>query len=91
MERFCASISLHLFGLDALAIHQVIMGFNLILQLLYSIPILGNHRNNASLDACVKLLGGGLAGLTAASIAYPLDLVKTRLSVQVSLYFLHSN
>ncbi|KAG6487306.1 mitochondrial substrate carrier family protein B-like [Zingiber officinale] len=56
-------------------------------HLLYSIPALGNHRNNASLDACVKLLGGGLAGLTAASIAYPLDLVKTRLSVQTNTMY----
>ncbi|XP_074569976.1 uncharacterized protein LOC141826614 [Curcuma longa] len=56
-------------------------------HLLYSIPVLGNHRNNASLDACVKLLGGGLAGLTAASIAYPLDLVKTRLSVQTNTMY----
>ncbi|KAG6393500.1 hypothetical protein SASPL_147742 [Salvia splendens] len=33
-------------------------------------------------DLCVRLLGGGLAGVTAASATYPLDLVRTRLTAQ---------
>lgn len=36
-------------------------------------------------DACVHFLGGGLAGITAASATYPLDLVRTRLAAQVRL------
>ncbi|XP_021803735.1 mitochondrial substrate carrier family protein B-like [Prunus avium] len=31
---------------------------------------------------CVHFLGGGMAGLTAASATYPLDLVRTRLAAQ---------
>lgn len=34
-------------------------------------------------DIGVRLLGGGLAGITAASVTYPLDLVRTRLATQV--------
>jgi solute carrier family 25 phosphate transporter 23/24/25/41 len=36
----------------------------------------------------VNLLGGGLAGVTAASVTYPLDVVRTRLATQVMLFFL---
>lgn len=35
-------------------------------------------------DLCIRLVGGGLAGITAASVTYPLDLVRTRLAAQVS-------
>lgn len=35
----------------------------------------------------VRLLGGGLAGITAASLTYPLDVVRTRLATQVMLLF----
>jgi len=35
----------------------------------------------------VRLLGGGLAGITAASATYPLDVVRTRLATQVTLLF----
>ncbi|XP_044329162.1 uncharacterized protein [Triticum aestivum] len=31
----------------------------------------------------VRLLGGGLAGVTAASVTYPLDVVRTRLATQL--------
>ena len=30
-----------------------------------------------SSDVCVHFVGGGLAGITAASATYPLDLVRT--------------
>ena len=36
-----------------------------------------------SSDVCVHFVGGGLAGITAASATYPLDLVRTRLAAQV--------
>ncbi|GMP69282.1 hypothetical protein CsSME_00028602 [Camellia sinensis var. sinensis] len=39
-------------------------------------------RENVSADLCIRLVGGGLAGITAASITYPLDLVRTRLAAQ---------
>nr|DAD26558.1 TPA_asm: hypothetical protein HUJ06_028026 [Nelumbo nucifera] len=52
-------------------------------NLLQSIPGLEHHRENLSADLCVRLVGGGLAGITAASITYPLDLVRTRLAAQV--------
>lgn len=35
-------------------------------------------------DVGVRLIGGGLSGITAASMTYPLDLVRTRLAAQVS-------
>ncbi|GJN31003.1 hypothetical protein PR202_gb19357 [Eleusine coracana subsp. coracana] len=35
-------------------------------------------------DVGVRLLGGGLSGITAASMTYPLDLVRTRLAAQTN-------
>lgn len=47
-----------------------------------------NQRRSASSDAFVHFVGGGLAGITAASATYPLDLVRTRLAAQTnSLYY----
>ncbi|KAK9986430.1 hypothetical protein SO802_031381 [Lithocarpus litseifolius] len=47
--------------------------------------ILGeNRRGNMSSDVCVHFVGGGLAGITAASATYPLDLVRTRLAAQTN-------
>lgn len=34
-------------------------------------------------DAFMRLLGGGFAGITAATMTYPLDLIRTRLAAQV--------
>ncbi|KAL3536446.1 hypothetical protein ACH5RR_004907 [Cinchona calisaya] len=51
-------------------------------SLLKSILALNNHGGNASTDAFVHFIGGGLAGITAASATYPLDLVRTRLAAQ---------
>ena len=57
------------------------------LQLLQS--LMGeNHRGNASKNLFVHFVGGGLAGITAASATYPLDLVRTRLAAQVFLQLL---
>lgn len=51
-----------------------------------------NQQGNASSNYLVHFVGGGLAGLTAASAAYPLDLVRTRLAAQVIMHiFLESN
>ncbi|XP_052207945.1 uncharacterized protein LOC127811806 isoform X1 [Diospyros lotus] len=46
-----------------------------------------SHRGNASTDLFVKLVGGGLAGITAASMSYPLDLVRTRLAAQTNVVY----
>ena len=43
-------------------------------------PVLVNYRENMSTDVGIWLLGGGLSGITAASITYPLDLVRTHLA-----------
>ncbi|XVE96945.1 hypothetical protein REPUB_Repub02eG0267900 [Reevesia pubescens] len=57
-------------------------------SLLQSILCLENQRGNASADLCVHFVGGGLAGMTAASATYPLDLVRTRLAAQRnSIYY----
>ncbi|WOL08402.1 mitochondrial substrate carrier family protein B-like [Canna indica] len=56
-------------------------------HLLQLIPGLDRHNNSVSADACVRLLGGGLAGITAASVTYPLDLVRTRLAAQTNTMY----
>ncbi|XP_011006631.1 PREDICTED: mitochondrial substrate carrier family protein B-like [Populus euphratica] len=47
-------------------------------------PVLGveNHRVNGTADLAVHFIGGGMAGITAASATYPLDLVRTRIAAQ---------
>lgn len=47
------------------------------------IPGLEKHRESMGSDLCVHFVAGGLAGITAASATYPLDLVRTRLAAQV--------
>lgn len=49
---------------------------------------MGIEGNQESLGVGMgtRLLAGGGAGITAASLTYPLDLVRTRLAAQVSLY-----
>lgn len=51
---------------------------------LQSMPVLVDHKENMSTDVGIRLLGGGLSGITAASITYPLDLVRTRLAAQTN-------
>ncbi|KAI5682593.1 hypothetical protein M9H77_03821 [Catharanthus roseus] len=51
-------------------------------SLLKSIPGLDSHSGKAGSDVFVHFTGGGLAGITAASATYPLDLVRTRLAAQ---------
>ncbi|XP_023518867.1 mitochondrial substrate carrier family protein B-like [Cucurbita pepo subsp. pepo] len=45
------------------------------------------YQGNASADLLVHFFGGGLAGITAASATYPLDLVRTRLAAQRSTMY----
>ncbi|XP_058109402.1 uncharacterized protein LOC131252743 [Magnolia sinica] len=56
-------------------------------NLLQLIPVLDRHQDNVSADLCVRLIGGGLSGITAASITYPLDLVRTRLAAQRNVMY----
>ncbi|KAG5554023.1 hypothetical protein RHGRI_011780 [Rhododendron griersonianum] len=56
-------------------------------SLLKSIPGLESHRRSTSADIFVHFVGGGLAGMTAASSTYPLDLVRTRLAAQRSTIY----
>ncbi|KAJ4969922.1 hypothetical protein NE237_003021 [Protea cynaroides] len=51
------------------------------------IPGMQSHGENLSADICVRLVGGGLAGITAASLTYPLDLVRTRLAAQRNVIY----
>ncbi|KAJ6815084.1 mitochondrial substrate carrier family protein B-like [Iris pallida] len=53
-------------------------------NLLQLVPGLDKHKDYVSADICLRLLGGGLSGITAASITYPLDLVRTRLAAQTN-------
>ncbi|KAE8099317.1 hypothetical protein FH972_017308 [Carpinus fangiana] len=43
-----------------------------------------NHRGIMRSDYCLNFVCGGLAGITAASATYPLDLVRTRLAAQTN-------
>ncbi|KAK4432337.1 Calcium-binding mitochondrial carrier protein SCaMC-1 [Sesamum alatum] len=58
-------------------------------SILKSIPGLDGHSRNASADVFVHFVGGGLAGITAASATYPLDLVRTRLAAQRNAIYYH--
>ncbi|MBA0571368.1 hypothetical protein Golob_004946, partial [Gossypium lobatum] len=53
-------------------------------KLLYMLPGSENHGKSMSADICIHFVGGGLAGITAASATYPLDLVRTRLAAQTN-------
>ncbi|KAJ8624253.1 hypothetical protein MRB53_032783 [Persea americana] len=56
-------------------------------NVLQSMPGLDRQRDNVSADVFVRLVGGGLAGVTAASMTYPLDLVRTRLAAQTNVIY----
>ncbi|KAI4299502.1 hypothetical protein L6164_032959 [Bauhinia variegata] len=56
-------------------------------KLLRKVPGLENHGDNMSADACIHFFGGGLAGITAATATYPLDLVRTRLAAQTNVMY----
>lgn len=42
------------------------------------------HRRSHTMDVTRRLVAGGVAGMTACAVAYPLDLLRTRLAAQVS-------
>ncbi|XP_059297387.1 uncharacterized protein LOC132050246 isoform X2 [Lycium ferocissimum] len=56
----------------------------LVLQLILGVESQGE---NISADLCIRLVGGGFAGITAASLTYPLDLVRTRLAAQTNVIY----
>ncbi|XP_027329586.1 mitochondrial substrate carrier family protein B-like isoform X2 [Abrus precatorius] len=57
-------------------------------KLLKMVPGLQSHRgDNVSADLCVHFVGGGMAGITAATSTYPLDLVRTRLAAQTNFTY----
>ncbi|XP_020549048.1 mitochondrial substrate carrier family protein B-like isoform X4 [Sesamum indicum] len=56
-------------------------------NLLHDIVGVESQGENVSADICIRLVGGGLAGVTAASVTYPLDLVRTRLATQRNVIY----
>ncbi|KAL0401290.1 UNVERIFIED_CONTAM: Mitochondrial substrate carrier family protein B [Sesamum latifolium] len=56
-------------------------------NLLHDIVGVESQGVNVSADICIRLVGGGLAGVTAASVTYPLDLVRTRLATQRNVIY----
>ncbi|XP_021904094.1 mitochondrial substrate carrier family protein B-like isoform X1 [Carica papaya] len=56
-------------------------------KFLYMIPGMDSHRENMSANLGVHFVAGGLAGITAASATYPLDLVRTRLAAQTNVMY----
>ncbi|KAH7548168.1 hypothetical protein ACOSP7_032481 [Xanthoceras sorbifolium] len=56
-------------------------------KLLHVIPGVQSHKESISADLCVHFVAGGLAGITAASATYPLDLVRTRLAAQTNVMY----
>ncbi|KAF7132217.1 hypothetical protein RHSIM_Rhsim09G0169600 [Rhododendron simsii] len=55
--------------------------------LLQNVLVIENQRENVGVDVFIRLVGGGLAGITAASVTYPLDLVRTRLAAQTNVTY----
>lgn len=53
------------------------------MQVLQFIPGLDKH-GDGSAHVGVRFLSGGLSGITASTMTYPLDLVRTRLAAQVN-------
>ncbi|XWS56634.1 hypothetical protein CRYUN_Cryun09bG0102800 [Craigia yunnanensis] len=56
-------------------------------KLLYLLPGLESRGGNMSANLCINFVAGGLAGTTAASATYPLDLVRTRLAAQTNVIY----
>ncbi|XVE69278.1 hypothetical protein DITRI_Ditri09bG0138900 [Diplodiscus trichospermus] len=56
-------------------------------KLLYMFSGVESHGENRSANLCIHFIGGGLAGITAASATYPLDLVRTRLAAQTNVTY----
>ncbi|PON35287.1 Mitochondrial carrier protein [Parasponia andersonii] len=56
-------------------------------KLLLMIPGVESQKEHMSTNLCVHFVGGGLAGITAASATYPLDLVRTRLAAQTNMMY----
>ncbi|XP_028776156.1 mitochondrial substrate carrier family protein B [Neltuma alba] len=56
-------------------------------KLLKTVPGLQNNGDSMSADLCIHFVGGGLAGITAATATYPLDLVRTRLAAQTKVVY----
>ncbi|TXG49863.1 hypothetical protein EZV62_025738 [Acer yangbiense] len=56
-------------------------------KLLHVIPGVQTRRESMSANLCVDFVAGGLAGITAASATYPLDLVRTRLAAQTNVMY----
>ncbi|KAK1402005.1 hypothetical protein POM88_001610 [Heracleum sosnowskyi] len=48
-----------------------------------------SRPGNVGADMGVHFICGGLAGITAASATYPLDLIRTRLSAQLTFHSLN--
>ncbi|KAI4384505.1 hypothetical protein MLD38_002651 [Melastoma candidum] len=56
-------------------------------RMLYEIPGVESYRGNATADLGIHFFGGGMAGITAATTTYPLDLVRTRLAAQTNIVY----
>ncbi|KAH0865103.1 hypothetical protein HID58_082314 [Brassica napus] len=56
-------------------------------KFLYMVTGMENHRESISSNVFVHFVAGGLAGITAASATYPLDLVRTRLAAQTKVIY----
>uniref|UniRef100_A0A2P2LDJ7 Mitochondrial substrate carrier family protein B-like n=2 Tax=Rhizophora mucronata TaxID=61149 RepID=A0A2P2LDJ7_RHIMU len=56
-------------------------------ELLHMLLGLESRKANMGGDLFVHFIGGGLAGITAASATYPLDLVRTRLAAQTNVMY----
>ncbi|KAH9681223.1 mitochondrial substrate carrier family protein [Citrus sinensis] len=59
--------------------------------LLHAIPVVESQGENMSSNRFVHFASCGLAGITAASVTYPLDLVRTRLVAQTKVIYYRGN
>uniref|UniRef100_A0A0C9RP14 TSA: Wollemia nobilis Ref_Wollemi_Transcript_6983_2572 transcribed RNA sequence n=1 Tax=Wollemia nobilis TaxID=56998 RepID=A0A0C9RP14_9CONI len=56
-------------------------------RMMHSMPAIERYKDNISVDLGIRLIGGGAAGVTAATVTYPLDLVRTRLAAQTKVMY----
>ncbi|KAH9287591.1 hypothetical protein KI387_031708, partial [Taxus chinensis] len=53
-------------------------------QIMQSLPFMERYKENISADLAIRLIGGGAAGVTAATatLTYPVDVLRTQLAAQ---------
>ncbi|KAH9291249.1 hypothetical protein KI387_043561, partial [Taxus chinensis] len=56
-------------------------------QIMQSLPFMERYKENISADLAIRLIGGGAAGVTAATLTYPVDVLRTQLAAQTKIMY----